>query len=83
MFVSYVYGVKQKMLIILGFCFLLGFIIQGVFGVAATFLLYGIIGTVVGLWKKDRDVWMIPAVVLVLDLLAILTFVLLLTNSNM
>lgn len=74
---------RTKLLYLSGYLILAGLVFGGIFGIALAILLAGLIGTAVGLYRKERPVWKPFALVLSVDAAAIAVFVLLLHHSGM
>lgn len=74
---------KTKLIYLTGFLILIGIILNGIFGIAFALLLAGIIGIVTGIYKKDKTIWKPSVIIFIVDVICIITFIILLHNSNM
>lgn len=74
---------KKKLITVFAIILLIGFALQGIFGIVISLLLCGIIGFAIGLYRKDRSVWQPSFLVILASIGAILTFIILLINSDM
>lgn len=74
---------KQKLVFISGFIFLISFCILGVFGIPVALILSGATGAVVGLCKKERSLLKLSVIALFTGIFCIVAFFILLSHSNM
>lgn len=74
---------KKKLITVFAVILLIGFALQGIFGIVISLLLCGIIGFAIGLYRKDRAVWQPSFLIILGSIGAILTFIILLINSDM
>lgn len=74
---------RQKLLTISGFILLIGFAVQGIFGIAASLFICGLAGSILGLYKKEKSIWKPSMIILIAAIISITVFIVLLNNSNM
>lgn len=67
----------------MGFIILIGFVVQGIFGIAAGILISAIIGIGYGVLKKDSKLIKWSSIALFIDVACIITFYTCLINSGM
>lgn len=74
---------KKKLIALFTVILIIGFAVQGIFGIVISLLLCGIIGFAIGLYRKDKSIWQPSLLVTIACVGAIFTFIILLINSNM
>lgn len=74
---------KKKLITLFTIILIIGFAVQGIFGIVISLLLCGIIGFAIGLYRKDKSIWQPSLLVTIACIGAIFTFIILLINSNM
>lgn len=74
---------KKKLITLFTVILIIGFAVQGIFGIVISLLLCGIIGFAIGLYRKDKSIWQPSLFVTIACVGAIFTFIILLINSNM
>ena len=74
---------KKKLITLVTVILIIGFAVQGIFGIVISLLLCGIIGFAIGLYRKDKSIWQPSLLVTIACVGAIFTFIILLINSNM
>lgn len=74
---------KKKLITLFTVILIIGFTVQGIFGIVISLLLCGIIGFAIGLYRKDKSIWQPSLLVTIACVGAIFTFIILLINSNM
>ncbi|MBD9180193.1 MAG: hypothetical protein EGP82_13610 [Odoribacter splanchnicus] len=74
---------KKKLITLFTVILIIGFAVQGIFGIVISLLLCGIIGFAIGLYRKDKSIWQPSLLVTIACVGAIFTFIILLINSNM
>lgn len=74
---------KKKLITLFTVILIIGFAVQGIFGLVISLLLCGIIGFAIGLYRKDKSIWQPSLLVTIACVGAIFTFIILLINSNM
>ena len=74
---------KKKLITLFTVILIIGFAVQGIFGIVISLLLCGIIGFAIGLYRKDKSIWQPSLLVTIACIGAIFTFIILLINSNM
>ena len=76
-------SMKKKLITLFTVILIIGFAVQGIFGIVISLLLCGIIGFAIGLYRKDKSIWQPSLLVIIACVGAIFTFIILLINSNM
>ena len=76
-------SMKKKLITLFTVILIIGFAVQGIFGIVISLLLCGIIGFAIGLYRKDKSIWQPSLLVTIACVGAIFTFIILLINSNM
>lgn len=74
---------RSRLLTGMGFLILIGFVLQGLFGIAAALLVSASAGLCYGILKKDLLFIKWSSIVLIVDVIAILIFYICLVNSGM
>jgi len=74
---------RNNILAGMGILVLIGFAIQGIFGVAGAILICAIVGLCYGIFKKDKQFIRWSSVVLIIDIFCIIAFYICLLNSDM
>lgn len=74
---------RKKLITLFTVILIIGFAVQGIFGIVISLLLCGIIGFATGLYRKEKSIWQPSLLVTIVCVGAIFTFIILLINSNM
>lgn len=74
---------EGKVKIAMAVLVIIGMIVQGIFGIAIGIFISAVIGVIFGIMKKNKLFVKWSMIALVIDTVCIITFIVLLMNSNM
>lgn len=74
---------RDQILVISVLIILLGILFAGIQGIVLAVLLISIIGSLYGIYKKEKQIWKPSLIISIIIITGIGSFILLLLNSNM